>query len=44
MDSLGHQDNTSVMKYLSRDEENMRLCGLSLADTGLVLEIGGLLS
>lgn len=43
MDSLGHQDNTSVMKYLSLDEEKMRLCGLSLADIGLALESGGLL-
>ena len=30
MDSLGHTDNTSVMKYLSFDEERMRLCPLSL--------------
>jgi len=43
MDSLGHQDNTSVMKYLSLDEERIRSCGLTLVDTGLSLEMGGLL-
>ena len=32
MDTLGHTDPTSVMKYLSMDEERMRLCPLSLSD------------
>ncbi|MDW2799668.1 tyrosine-type recombinase/integrase [Clostridium boliviensis] len=43
IDSLGHRDNTSVMKYLSLDEETIRSCGLSLTETSLALEIGGLL-
>lgn len=43
MDSLGHQDNTSVMKYLSLDEERIQSCALSLSDTGLMLKKGGLL-
>ena len=37
MDSLGHTDNTSVMKYLSFDEERMRL---SLTQYSLLLEGG----
>lgn len=41
MDALGHRDPTSVMKYLLLDDERSRKCGLSLSDTGLVLE-GGL--
>ena len=32
MDTLGHTDPTSVMKYLSMDEDRMRLCSLSLSD------------
>jgi site-specific recombinase XerD len=32
MDALGHTDPTSVMKYLSMDEDRMRLCPLSLSD------------
>ena len=32
MDTLGHTDPTSVMKYLSMDENRMRLCPLSLSD------------
>lgn len=40
MDSLGHTDNTSVMKYLSFDGERMRLCPLSLTQYGLLLEGG----
>ena len=36
MDSLGHTDNTSVMKYLSFDGERMRLCPLSLTQYGLL--------
>jgi len=43
MDSLGHQDNSSVMKYLSLDEERIHACALSLSDTGLVLKEGALL-
>jgi integrase len=41
MDSLGHHDNTSVMKYLSFDEERMHGCPLSLSECGLELK-GGL--
>ena len=43
IDSLGHQDNTSVMQYLSLDEVRIRGCALSLHDTGLLLEKAGLL-
>lgn len=32
---LGHSDTTSVHKYISLDVEKMRLCPLSLAETGL---------
>ena len=32
MDTLGHTDPTSVIKYLSMDEDRMRLCPLSLSD------------
>lgn len=42
IDSLGHQDNTSVMKYLSFDAERMSKCSLSLKDCNLQLK-GGLL-
>ena len=42
IDSLGHHDNTSVMKYLSLDEMKMKTCPLSLADTNLSIERGGL--
>lgn len=38
IDSLGHTDPTSVMKYLSLDEERMAECPLSLKETGLLLE------
>ena len=38
MDTLGHYDPTSVMKYLSMDEERMRLCPLSLSDLSLTWE------
>lgn len=41
IDSLGHQDNTSVMKYLSFDEERMNLCPLELSECGIELK-GGL--
>ena len=39
-DSLGHRSDTTVLKYLSLDEERMRLCPLSLQDTGLTMERG----
>lgn len=35
MDALGHTDPTSVMKYLSMDEDRMRLCPLMLSDLSL---------
>ncbi len=38
MDTLGHNDPTSVMKYLSMDEERMRLCPLALSDLSLTRE------
>lgn len=38
MDSLGHTDNTSVMKYLSFDEERMRQCPLSLEQCGILMK------
>ena len=38
MDTLGHTDPTSVMKYLSMDEERMRQCPLSLSDLPLTRE------
>lgn len=43
IDSLGHHDNSSVMKYLSLDDDRMRSCALSLDDTGLTMRKGGLL-
>lgn len=41
MDALGHQDSTSIMKYLLLDEERSRRCGLSLENAGLSMR-GGL--
>lgn len=41
MDSLGHTDDSSVMVYLSFDEERMRLCPLALDQCGILLK-GGL--
>lgn len=38
MDTLGHRDPTSVMKYLSMDEDRMRMCPLSLLDLHLLRE------
>ena len=35
MDTLGHTDPSSVMKYLSMDEDRMRQCPLSLSDLSL---------
>jgi integrase len=43
IDSLGHYNKATVMKYLSLDEERMKTCPLSLADTNLSLERGELL-
>jgi len=40
-ETLGHRGTAAVHRYLSLDEENMRLCGLDLASHGLLLE-GGL--
>ncbi len=41
MDALGHTDNTTVMKYLSFDEDHMRMCPLTLDGCGILLK-GGL--
>lgn len=35
---LGHSDSSTVNKYILLDEERMRLCPLSLEETGLLLE------
>jgi site-specific recombinase XerD len=42
LDSLGHQDNTTVMKYLSFDDERMNKCPLTLKECGIELRGGGL--
>ncbi|KJR44271.1 Mobile element protein [Desulfosporosinus sp. I2] len=34
-DSLGHSTDSTVLKYLSLDEERMRLCPLSLKEIGI---------
>lgn len=34
-DSLGHSTDSTVHKYLSVDEKGMRMCPLSLAETGI---------
>ena len=39
IDALGHQDSTTVNRYLAFDEMNMKKCPLSLAD--LDIQIGG---
>ena len=39
IDALGHQDRTTVDKYLTFDEEHMRKCPLSLSEAAI--EIGG---
>lgn len=39
VDALGHQDQTTVNKYLTFDEEHMKKCPLSLSD--LAIEMGG---
>jgi integrase len=43
IDSLGHQNDSSVMSYLSLDEKRTRSCALSLFETGLLLKKEGLL-
>jgi len=42
IDSLGHHDNTTVMKYLSFDEERMRKCPLLLDECSITLNGGAL--
>jgi site-specific recombinase XerD len=39
-DSLGHKGDGTVHKYLSLDEERMRICPLSLSETRLLLKGG----
>ena len=39
-DLLGHKNTLSLSYYLSLDEERMRMCPLSLTETGLVMEGG----
>lgn len=39
-DALGHQGLKTVHKYISLEEERMRLCAFSLHDRGLLLEGG----
>lgn len=42
IDSLGHHDNTTVMKYLFFDEERMRKCPLLLDECSITLNGGAL--
>jgi site-specific recombinase XerD len=39
-DSLGHSTDSTVHKYLSLDEERMRMCPLSLQDSGILYKGG----
>lgn len=39
-DSLGHSTDDTVHKYLSLDEERMRMCPLSMAETGISYQGG----
>lgn len=39
-DSLGHSTDDTVHKYLSLDEQRMRLCPISLAEAGISFEGG----
>lgn len=39
-ESLGHSSDSTVYRYLSLDEERMRLCALSLSDTDISLKGG----
>ncbi|EKD24614.1 MAG: Phage integrase, partial [uncultured bacterium (gcode 4)] len=34
-DALGHRADGTVHKYLSLDEKHMRMCSLSMVDTGI---------
>ena len=38
IDALGHQDSTTVDKYLTFDEEHMKKCPLSLSDLDMEME------
>ena len=40
VDLLGHRTESTLDPYLSTDDERMRLCPLSLSETGLVLKGG----
>lgn len=40
IDALGHQDKTTVDKYLTFDESHMKKCPLSLSDLGI--QMGGI--
>jgi integrase len=39
-DALGHSTDSTVHKYLSLDEKRMRMCPLSMAETGISLKGG----
>ncbi|WP_143003287.1 tyrosine-type recombinase/integrase [Butyrivibrio sp. INlla14] len=39
-DLLGHRDTTSIKHYLNLDEERMRMCPVSLSDSGLLMKGG----
>ena len=39
-DLLGHRDTTSIKHYLNLDEERMRMCPISLSDSGLLMKGG----
>ena len=41
VDLMGHSDRQSLVRYLSLDQDGMRLCPLSLAEAGIAME-GGL--
>lgn len=43
VDSLGHQTNSTVSKYLALDEKNLRCCAISLTAAKILLEGGVLL-
>ncbi|MGV8147134.1 MAG: tyrosine-type recombinase/integrase [Alkaliphilus sp.] len=43
IDSLGHQDDTTVMKYLAFDDERMSRCPISLEECDIQIERGVLL-
>ena len=39
-DALGHSNDSTVHKYLSLDEKRMRMCPLSMAETGIFFKGG----